>query len=91
MDLCSHVYDPILKQLNKEMKQKVLKGDDTEGMQVDKVVMIPTTSKNPIDNASFNSAMSKVIEENIRTLSNQVKELQQKVIQLEGENIQLKE
>jgi len=51
------------------MKWKVLKCDSTKGVKVDKVVMISNTSEDLIANASFNSAMSKVIEENIRTLS----------------------
>jgi len=53
--------------------------------------MIPNTSNDPVANVSFNTAMSKVIEENVCTLFNQVKELQQRVIQLEGENTHLKE
>jgi len=52
-------------------------------------VLISNTSSDPIANATLETAMSKVIEENVCTLTNQVKELQEGVMQLEQENTQL--
>lgn len=90
-ELCSYAYDPVLKHLSKETKKEIFKDDATEGMLIDKDVMISNTLSDTIVIFSLNTALSKVIEENVRTLTNQVKDLKEQFIQLERENNQLKE
>lgn len=73
VDLCSYAYDLVLKQLSKETKQNIFKDDGTEGMQIEKNVIIFNTSNELVANFSLNTASSKFIEDNVRTLTNQVK------------------
>jgi len=86
INLCSYVYDPVLNQINKETKKNIIKDDGTEDMQVDKNVVILNTSGDAVANANLGTTINKVIEENVFTLTNQVKDLQKRVIQLEQEN-----
>jgi len=68
-----------------------MKDNGIEDMHVEKTVVVSNTSSDLVSTATMGTAISKVIEENVRTLKKQVKELHERVCQLEQEKNQLKD
>ena len=59
-------------------------------MQIEKSILIPNIASDPIATAIVGTSIIKSIEDNVRILTKQVKELQEWNTQLEQENTQSK-
>jgi len=73
VDLCAYSYYPILKNVTKETSRKVMKEDGTKDMQVEKSIMIPNTTGDLVATATLGTAIIQTIEDNVRTLTKQIK------------------
>jgi len=63
-----------------------MKEDGTEDMQIERNILIPNSVSDPLATATTWTAISQAMEDNIRPMTKNMKELQEKNYQLEQEN-----
>jgi len=73
-----------------ETTQKILKEDGTDIMQLNKSIFIHNTAAYPTTITIMGTTIIQAIEENTWAISMEIKELQERISQLEIENNQLK-
>lgn len=77
------MYDHIPKQITKETTCTILKEDGMDKMHIDKRIFIHNTIAGSVEMGTVGTIVSQAIEENTRAMSLDIKQLCERIIQLE--------